>query len=241
MIAQCAYCTKDNGKLKYLKLTHESLLDTVNMDKNRLFITNNSQFPEAIKYLNAFEGKHKNIQVRHLLGNVGTAEGINISMFLRKPGEMVCKVDDDLTWDTPGWFDMMEAQIRKNPKIGILGLKRDDVYGELIEDGELLWNHDIFGTCTMFNPAMLDKVGSMIQFSHYGFDDSIFSVRSEAAGFRNAFMKDLRIVNLDEGGTEYTEWKKREAGIYLSEASMYMDKIKKGEISYFVDYFDGAL
>lgn len=233
MIAQCVYCTEENGKLSQLKLCHESLLDTCDLENNRLLITNNSTYKPAVDYLNSIS--HKNIIVRQLKQNIGTAEGINLSMIQRRPKEYVTKIDDDLTWDNNGWFELMVDQIESNPNIGILGIKRDDVYGELIEDGDLLWNHDIFGTCTMYNWRMIDKVGGLVQFSEYGFDDSIFSVRSEASGFRNAFMKNLRIQNIDTKETEYTEWKKREAGLYLQEASIYMDKIKKGEISYFVE------
>lgn len=235
LIAECIYATAENGKLKYAKACLESLLDTVNLDNHRLLITNNSQFKEAIDWLQTIEAKHKNITVTNMPKNIGTARGINHALYQRKPGEYVCKVDDDLTWEKSGWLEAMEFEIKLRQRIGILGLKRDDVYGEMIPEDNLLWCHDIFGTCTMYNPLMLDKVGGLNQFSTYGYDDSIFSVRSEAAGFKNAFLSTIKITNLDEGGTPYTEWKKREAGVYLQEASIYMDKIRKGELSYYYE------
>lgn len=240
LIAMCAYCTEENGKLKYLEQTIESLSKTVDWSKHRLFVINNSQYQPAIDFLSSsyWNGDfYENIGVKHLHENLGTARGINLAMQERKPGEFVIKCDDDWSTEHVGWVEEMEAQVNANPKIGILGLKRDDVYGQMVEDGELLWCHDIFGTCTMYNHLMIDKVGALIQCSpQYGFDDSIYSVRSEAAGFKNAFMKNIKIVNLDEGGTEYTEWKKREAGVYLQEASTLMDLIKKGDIDYFYDF-----
>lgn len=234
LIVQCWYCTEDNGKIKYAKECIESLFDTVDLKKNRLIIVNNSQWQPAIDYLNAI--KKKNVSVIHQSENIGTARGINLGLYQRKPKEVVIKCDDDLTWSISGWVELMESEIAKNPNIGILGLKRDDVYGQMIEDGDLLWCHDIMGTCTAYNPLMIDTIGGLLQFSNYGFDDCVYSVRSEAAGFKNAFMKNIKITNLDEGGTAYTEWKKKEAGIYLQEASIYMDMIREGKVSY---YYNG--
>jgi len=226
LLAMCAYCTPENGKEKYLIQTLESLRATVNFDKHRLIVINNGMDVECLHqdWFKLLEpGK-----------NLGTAEGINLALRERENGEPFVKTDDDVEWLSSDWVDDMVRVLCEHPEIGILGLKRDDVYGELIEDGELLWNGDIMGTCTMFQPEMLERVGAMVQFSTYGYDDCIMSVRSEAAGFKNAFMKNIRIVNLDEGGTEFTEWKKREAGLYMTEASIYMDKIRNGEIDYYV-------
>lgn len=239
LLMQCAYCTPENGKLKYLKQTHESLIATVNMERHRLIVVNNSQFPEAKSYLNEFQKSNRNVSVIHMYQNMGTAEGINAALRERNPGEYCIKLDDDLTWCSSGWVEEMERVMGDHPEIGILGLRRDDVYGELIEDGELLWNSDIMGTCTMYSPRLIDTIGALAQFSpHYGFDDTVYATRSLAAGFKNAYMKNIRIVNLDTGGTEYTEWKKREAGVYLQEASIYMDKIKNGEISYYIPFYE---
>lgn len=235
MIAMCAYCTEENGKLKYLKETLESIAKTVDLTKHRLFIIDNASTQETVDFLLNWYGQHPCTLIQNKT-NLGTARGINLALKERKPGEPCVKCDDDWSTGHVGWVEEMEAQIAANPQIGILGLKRDDVYGQMVEDGELLWCHDIFGTCTMYNPAMVDKIGGLVQFSNYGFDDCVYSVRSEAAGFKNAFMKNIKIVNLDEGGTEYTEWKKREAGIYLQEASTLMDLIKKGELDYYYDF-----
>jgi len=234
LIGMCCYCTQENGKLKYLQQTLDSLLTTVDLKKHELIIIQNDQNQETSVLINKYLDYDLNIQIIYTGENLGTARGINLALKQRKEGQFFIKCDDDWTTTHIGWVEEMLTQIEENPQIGILGLKRDDVYGEFVEDGELLWGHDIFGTCTMLNPKMIDKIGYYVQPSEtYGFDDSILSVRSIAAGFRNAFMKNIKIVNLDEGGTEYTEWKKQEAGFYLQEASIYMNKIKKGELSYY--------
>lgn len=231
LLAMCSYSTPENGKLAYLKQTLNSLAKTVNFDKHRLIIINNSQWDVASEYLK--EADTLPFTLIEPGENLGTARGINLALRERQHGEPFCKLDDDWATEAKGWVDDMVRVLCEHPEIGILGLKRDDVYGELIEDGELLWNSDIMGTCTMYQPDMIERIGGVVQFSQYGFDDSIYSVRSEAAGFRNAFMKNIRITNLDEGGTEYTEWKKREASVYLQEASIYMEMIKDGRISYY--------
>lgn len=235
LISQCVYCTPENGKLKYYKKCLASLLRTVDLKKHRLMIIDNSCSEETEDFIdNVVKELDLNITVLHLKENVGTARGINMAIAIREPGEIVIKTDDDLTWEKAGWVERMESAM--TDEVGILGLKRGDVYGEMIADGKLLWCHDIMGTCTAYNPLMLDKVGFLTQPSLYGFDDTIFSVRSEAAGFRNAFMKGEKIVNLDEGGTDYTEWKKREAGDYLNEVGEMIRMIKEGTLNY---YYNG--
>jgi GT2 family glycosyltransferase len=244
LLVMCAYSTAENGKLKYLKQTVSSLLYTVDLSKHMLVIVNNSTWKEGVSYLNTLKG----VTVLHQKENLGTARGINIGIRMRQEGEIVIKCDDDLTWGESGWVEKMEQAFITDPKLGIVGLKRDDIpqntrhpNPELrtVKKGDIEYCHDIMGTCTAYNPKMLDKCGYLFQHSpHYSFDDNNISVRSEAAGFRNAFLWRIPIVNLDEGGTEYTEWKKREAGVHIQEHSIAMDMIKNGQLSY---YWDGGL
>lgn len=243
IIIQCWYCTEENGKFKYAKECVESLMATVNLSKHRLIIINQNSCDEAKEFLSWLCQKD-GITVVNLSENIGTARGINIGLRMRLPEEMAIKCDDDLTWGQSGWVEEMEKVIKKRKDIGILGLKRDDIWQRpdhenpayrTVMDGKLEICPDIMGTCTAYNPLLLDKIGFLSQPSNYGFDDAIFSVRSLTAGFKNAFLPHIKITNIDEGGTEYTEWKKREAGVYLIEASEYMNLIKNGTISFFYD------
>lgn len=245
LICQCIFATTDNGKLPIVKECLASLAETVDLKKNRWVIINNASSKETEEFLDKFQSENEgNITVLHLKENIGTARGINKGLYSRETGEVVIKCDDDLTWSVRGWVKELEEQIKKNPDIGILGLKRDDIWQRpdhenlnyrTVMQGALEICPDIMGTCTAYNPKMLDNVGGLSQPGIYGFDDSIFSVRSMAAGFRNAFLPHIKITNLDKGGTEYTEWKKRVAGEYLTEAGEYMNLIKDGTISYFYD------
>lgn len=247
MIAMCVYCTKENGKLKYLKDCIGSLIHTVDLKKHRLIVIDQNSTDETRRYINGWDLNANNIQVIHLSENIGTSDGINLALRQRLPNEVCVKSDEDLSWETEGWLDELTETIKNNTDIGILGLKRDDVwqrpdhenplYRTKIE-GELEICDDIFGTCTAFNPLLLDKVGFMCQPSLYSYDDVIFSVRSLAAGFRNAFLPKIKIKNLDNGGTEYTEWKKREAGIHIEQVAEMCRLYKEGKLNY---YYDGGL
>lgn len=219
-----------------MKQTVESLFNTVDFTKHRLFIIDNNSCKEAVEWLIDMRLK---LNFNLILNdkNLGTAGGINVALKERNPGEMCLKCDDDLTWSEAGWVEKLEEIIFSDKNVGICGLKRDDVYGNFRKEGNIWWQEDIFGTCTAYNPLMLDKCGFLSQPSCYGFDDILISVRSEAAGFKNCFRVDIPIVNLDEGGTEYTEWKKREAGVYLQEVGIMCDMIRNGDLSY---YYDGG-
>lgn len=235
LLISCWYCTEENGKLKYAKECLDSLIKTVDLTKHRLIIINQNSCVEAMDFLYLLS-KQVGITVLKLNQNIGTARGINLGLQMREPNELCIKLDDDLIWHKKGWVEKMEKVIAEHPEIGIIGLKRDDITNPIIEDGNILYCDDIMGTCTGLNPLLLDKIGYYMQCSDkYGFDDTLISVRSLAAGFKNAFLKDVKITNLDEGGTEYTEWKKKEAGVYLQEVGTMCEMIKDGKLPYFYD------
>lgn len=230
LIVMCVYATEANGKLKYVRECLASLAETVDFEKHRAIIVNQASCAEAADWLRAWQPE--GVQIIHLSKNIGTARGVNMGLIQRGNGEVCCKTDDDVTWGVIGWADEMERVLRERPEIGILGLKRDDVYGVMAKDGEVLYCDDIMGTCTAYSPALMDKIGGLAQFSCYGYDDSLYSVRSLAAGFRNAFLPAIPIVHLDEGGTEYTDWKINEAGLHLQHVSILMNMIRNGEKGY---------
>ncbi len=229
--------TATNDRTKYTAKTLESLQETVDFKKHRLIVIDNNSCEETKAVLHHYKAEGVIHQLITLNENIGTSRALNMALRQRNPGELTIKMDNDVTVHNPGWLDIMEDYIQTYPHIGILGLKRDDVYGELIPDTtdpNILYNADIMGTCTAFNPLMLDKVGLSMQPSpHYGGDDVLMSARSLAAGFRNAYIKDISITHLDDGQNAYCEWKRAEAAVYLSEMSVMADLIKKGELSYF--------
>jgi len=179
--------------------------------------------------------------------NLGTAEAVNLGIRTRKPNQYVIKIDSDVTIGRVGWVEEMEECFERYTNLGILGLKRT----ELIQHPEhenpayrtqlkflphergdswvvLEISKDIIGTCTMFSPKLLDKVGYMWQISTYAWDDSLMSLRSELAGFENAFLPTIPIVHLDNGEGEHVKEKIREAGRTIAEFSEIAEDYKKG-------------
>lgn len=218
LICLCAYCTPENGKESYLEQTLACLKRTVNLKCHRVFVINNGNYVRCLnqEWFTLIEpGK-----------NLGTAAGINLALKQRKQGEFVVKCDDDWTTPRAGWVEKMEKVCVG--RVGIVGLKRDDVYGTFEKEYPLWWTEDIFGTCTMYNPKMLDKVGGLMSPSVYGYDDVCVSVRSIIAGFRNCFRVDIPIKNLDTKDTGYVHWKKKQAGVYLTEVANMIELMREG-------------
>lgn len=251
LIAICCHSTEENDRLRYTKECLNSIMETVNWDKHRLFVINNASSEETKEFLQGIMPTIPNATLINLSENIGTARGINMALKFRKPKENCVKADDDVVWYSKGWVEEMEKCFKQSPTIGICGLKRKDVwqnpdhpnleYRTVIEklpnDVELEICNDIMGTCTMFNHLLLDKIGYMNQPSSYGFDDVLISVRSVVAGFKNCFLPHIKIEHIDDGLNPYCDWKKKEAGVYLREIGVLCDMYKSGQLDY---YWDGG-
>lgn len=236
LICMAVHDTEENGRSEYTKQTLEGLVSTVNFAKHRLFIIDNGSCRKTHDIIASFLSLIENLSFSPLRSNHGTATAINFGLKSRKPNEVCIKIDNDVVVHQSGWVEELEQAIAERPDIGILGLKRDDVTGEFTEEGKFLFGDDIMGTCTALNPLLLDKMGYYQSPGVYGFDDVLASARSLAAGFKNAFLPHIKITHLDDGKNPYCDWKKREAGIYLSEVGNMCDMIKSGQLSY---YYDG--
>ena len=185
--------------------------------------------------------------------NVGTAQGINMVWKQRKQGEHAIKSDDDVVINSDhDWIQMMEDVINYGDNIGQVGLKRKDcwenpnhenpfyrstlgkVNGIITEECQ-----HVMGTCVMHSDKLLNEVGYLWQFDHYGFDDSIMSLRSNLAGFKNVFIPEVDIDHVDEGKTPYQQWKEAGAGKYLeivNGRSIYSDLVKEYQMGKDVYY-----
>jgi len=220
LIAMCAYCTETNGRLEYAKKCLDSIVKTVDLNKHRLFLIDNGSCQEAMEFLIDFISKNP----ATLMGNtenLGTARGINRALKLREKEEYCVKIDEDVVINHDNWLEEMEAAFERDPRLGILGLKRKDVewdgryiplphkMGETwitVETGKF-----IMGTCTMFNWRLLDKIGGLKQASVYGNDDTLYSLRSYLAGFQNAYFPHINIDHIDRGDNPYIQEKHQKA------------------------------
>lgn len=230
LIAMAVYSTPENGKDDYLNQTLKSLYKTVDFTKHRLILSVNSFTQQTIKIIDYWQNQTPIIQkVIKNSTNIGTAEAINKAWMERFPGENCVKMDDDVIIHHIDWLYLMEEAIRRDPKIGQIGLKRRDCleapwvvghYGSKLrmlphESGQI-WitvedvNH-VMGTCVMHSSALLDRIGYLWQPGVYGFDDSFMSLRSKLAGFTNSFLTAVDIEHIDRGDTGFQKWKETKA------------------------------
>lgn len=244
--------TVDNGRSQYTELCIQSLSNTVDWTKHRLILIDNDSCERTKNLLiqiplYGFYGYIPRAKIITNKENIGTANAVNLGLLERNKGEVCCKTDNDVAWHTKNWADELEEAILSDTSIGVLGLKRKDIWQHVNHenpayrtymDGKFEICGDIMGTCTALSPLLLDRVGFFAQCSpFYGADDVLMSARSLGAGFRNAFLPHIDITHLDEGGTAYTEWKKKEASVYLGEVSWLCEKYIKGEMDV---YYDGG-
>jgi GT2 family glycosyltransferase len=155
-------------------------------------------------------------------------------------------MDNDVVVHSDGWVDLMEEAIAREPKIGVIGLKRRDLDESphrtdwaqsklhmIPQEKGQRWIvvekcRHIMGTCTMFSSALIDRIGGLYQLDGvYGFDDSLYSIRSSIAGYWNVFLCGVDLDHIDVGGDDYTKWKQKYASefmpIYTKTVENYRD------------------
>jgi GT2 family glycosyltransferase len=229
LIAMAVWDTEENKRTAYTAQTLESLRDTVG-GSHRIVIVDNGSCEETKRILHLYSG-YAGFTVITLPENIGTARAVNKAWQLRNAGEHCIKMDNDVVIHSKGWVDELEEALRRDPSIGIIGLKRKDCW-ENPEHTEPFYRstlqmlpHEagerwmviekvrhVMGTCQMFNSALLDKIGYLYQPRLYGFDDCLAATRSEVAGFYNAFLPHIDIDHIDTGETEYQGWKEKHSG-----------------------------
>lgn len=252
LICIAIYDTPENGRDQVTEKCLQSIAITVNRARHRVCLIVNEQTERTAHNIASFCAQFKNCEVIYMPENVGTAKAINKAIALRQPGEYVVKMDNDVTFENVGWADEMEEAMRRDPKIGILGLKRSDLIQHpnhpdpryksvlrfvpetpipgqpwvVVEETE-----DVMGTCTMFSPHLLDQIGFMFQPGLYGFDDVLMCVRSHCAGFVNAFLPHIQIHHHDPAGVDgkYDEWKRLAAMQASPEYHSYKIGYESGE------------
>jgi len=246
LIAMAVHDTEENQRSKYTKATIDSLIETVDLKKHKLYLVNNNSCEETRKILDSYCWINTllNIYVIDNLENLGTAKAINQAWALKEPGEVLIKMDNDVVINNYGWVEDMETAMRLGG-YGIVGLKRKDLMqhpnakdnwktqlkmlphqkGEpwiIVEESE-----DIMGTVQMFNPSLINKMGGLMQAGVYGFDDTLACIRAKILGYKLAFLPHIDIDHIDVGGDAYTEWKRK----YASEKMNEFYKIKEGLIN----------
>ncbi len=233
LIAICCYDTEENDRTKYTIETLNSIKKTVNLFEHKLFIIDNSSCEATKNFIEKFSNNISSVSVITNEVNVGTAKAINQAWKFREPGQHCIKMDNDIVVHQEGWVDMLEEAIARDPdNLGQVALKRKDIQESPNNDHEfykselLMLPHapgerwivaeqvlHCIGSCVMHNSKLIDKVGGLEQMNGlYGFDDSLMSLRSRIAGFKNVFLPYINIDHIDHGDNPYTEEKKIYAG-----------------------------
>ena len=221
LAAIAVFDTVDNKRSWMTLKTLESLAGTVDWNKHhRLFLIDNASCDETKKLYEVARNWLPFTLIENGT-NIGTARAINLAWTQRKPMEACLKMDNDVVVQQDGWLDILEECIEREPSLGIIALKRKDLDNNPLGDGwaktvlaplshtigqkwlNIELTQEAIGTCCLFNPKLLDKVGFLYQPTVYGFDDCLMAVRCEMAGFVSAFYPAIEIDHIDPGGDKY--------------------------------------
>jgi len=249
--------TVDNGRTEMTRQTLESLKETVDFTRHQLMISDNG----SCEATHALYERHHDIISKIVFNgeNIGTANALNRLWrdFTPRHGA-VCKIDNDVRWYVKDWPDMMQEVFHRDPTIGIIGLKRKDLWEypdhpdaffrsalRMLphKDGER-WLiveevQHVMGTCQAYSYPLFTRIGYLYQFGQYGLDDTIASYRAHLAGYKTAFLHiAVEIDHLDPGGTPYTDWKREQAGLYVGDPlNQLKERLRTGKSSI---YYDGG-
>lgn len=242
LIAMAVYDTEENQKSECTKTTLECLRNCVR-EKDRIYVIDNASCEKTKEIIQDTVGDIATII--SLPENIGTARAINLAWKEKQPGEFCVKMDNDVLIDDYDWIEKLEYVFKIMPEAGIVGLKRKDCierpertdgykselkyankHGEPWVVVEIV-NH-VMGTCQMYNPELLDKIGFLYQPSLYGYDDALAAVRCRLAGYVSVFYPTIEIHHIDNGQTPYQKWKENHASEQWAEVKKIISEYANG-------------
>jgi len=265
LLAMCFH-NHDKEHTLYSQITYETLLDSVDLSRHRLGVFDNASTDKGTGDLLDLIQRNGHFVYRSIK-NIGTAAGINRIWRLRSAGEPVCKMDNDWEFPEGvcgrGWLDEALEVFERDPSIGIVGLKRTDLLDA--PEGVVRWNKGneryptqvrmlpqptplsrwmvvehaahVIGTCQVYNPRLIDKIGYLYQPGLYGFDDSLAAVRANLAGFSSVFLPHRTIQHLDPGKSNFQIWKERHVQENYGQYFRLREQYESGERDI---YYDGG-
>lgn len=253
LIAMCVYSTHENKKDICLEKTLVSLKKTVKLNDHRLFLSINGKTDKTLQVISD-NLNGINYTIIENESNLGTAKGINKCWKHRNNGEHCLKMDDDVVIHQEGWLDILVEALARDKKIGQIGLKRKDLLqtpggqwpstiqrlshkpGERWIDVE--FTDDIMGTCVLHSSDLIDATGGLFQGDGnlYGYDDTLKSVVSKLAGFKNCFYPYVDIDHVDNDYTNYTEWKHKIASKFQDQFNTLKNEYKSKKRSLYTAF-----
>jgi len=250
LLAMACWDTDDNKRSSMTDECLHSLSKTVALGKggsHRLIVFNNGSCFKTFEVLKKWENRLTRMSVIHSRENIGQAAAINRAWSHRKPGESLCRFDNDVQFKTTGWLEDLEEVIRRDPLIGIAALKHADLpdcpeaegwakteyrtlshrKGERHMIVEII-NHCL-GAVQLINPELFDQIGYLKQFGKWGGEDYDYAVRCSLAGFRSVYAHVGYFNDLDKDKVEaYQEWKNAEAASHQDEMDRVVAEYRNG-------------
>lgn len=255
LLAMAAFDTPENGRFPLTLRTLHSLSQTVDWSRHRLVVIDNgSTCPKATSLFKWAEqygfsgawmlgGVVSDLPPAMLIRNAenrGQARALNQGWLLREPGEHVARCDSDVEFLDAGWLDRMVECLDRDPTLGIVGLKRPDLW-ERPDHPDPNWRSElvmlphepgqdwlvvekaksVVGTVQAWSPALLGKIGYLYQSRfQWGLEDADALARATLAGFWGGFLAGPRIRHLDAakpGETPYQRWKESQGDAHHAE------------------------
>lgn len=257
LIGMAVYSTAENKRSALTRRTLQSLAETVDWSRHTLWLSDNGSCEETLRL---YEQAHDWLPFEVLLNgeNLGTARAVNKTWLRRKAGQHAVKMDDDTVIHERGWLDTLEECLEREPKIGIVSLKRGDLeerpdHPEVWFRSELLMLPHVrgqrwlvvervlhtMGTCQLYSSRLLEKIGYLYQMGGlYALDDCLSAIRCHVAGFYNCFYPHIRIDHIDPGGTPFVQWKQEYAGTMMARYDQTREAYLSGTKNVYQGPFD---
>lgn len=207
-----------------------SLSKTVDWDKHKLIVVSNGSCFDTVKIIKKWEHSI-NMHVAWNKENIGQAAAINQGWKTAReisPDHLLGRIDNDVQLQTNGWLDLLEQCVWRDPKIGIAALKHADLLDCPEQEGYLKTSYHTLphkrgekhiiiekvnhclGAVQLINPMLFEKIGYLDVLGQWGWEDHLYSVRCQLAGFYSAYCHVGHFVDLDEvKDATYQSWKDR--------------------------------
>lgn len=237
-----------------------ALNNTVDWDRHKLIVVSNGSCFDTVKIIKKWEHTI-DMHVVWNRENVGQAAAINQGWKLARelnPQTMLGRIDNDVQLLTPGWLDLLEECIARDPQIGVAAAKRDDLIdspnrpeGCWSKTSLRMLSHEkgqrwlvvedinqTLGSIQLVSSELFNKIGYLDSFGLYGLEDAAYSLRAKLAGFKSCYVHGIGVHHMDDVGekTEYQLWKEKTAAENMKMFNDTCDLYSSGKKSLFVDF-----
>lgn len=251
LVAVPIYNTPENQRDALVRNCLKSLASTVNWDRHRLFLIDDCSTDPDVERLYEDAKSWLPFTLIRNAANNGTARSVNAGWLHRRDDEPCCKADSDIVFCDNNWLDKLEECLSRDPLLGVCSLRRRDLQESPYWPDGHCWKSQLIrlpgkpgervhtiervahcvGSCQLYSPELLKKMGWLVQWGSYSLDDSLAAVRCAVAGMYSAFYCGIDIDHPDPGDTPYQTWKQVHAGRKMAAFSRLCDEYRSGKRS----------